>query len=372
MIQTLSELVAINSVNPAYPGGVTEEFVAQYVERFFAQRGIETWRQEVMPGRSNVIARLAGRLPGRRVLLEAHMDTVSTVGMTIPPFTPEIRDGRLYGRGSCDTKAGLAAMMHALAYLKEHSITPPCEVWLAAVVDEEFSFGGVTKLCAGLRADAAIVAEPTELRAVVASKGVLRWKIRTTGKASHSSKPHLGINAIHAMTHVLLWLEREAALLEPRSHPLLGFGTLNVGLIRGGEQINFVPDACEISIDRRLLPGEDPQQVWKAYGEKLAMIPEIVASMDAPMLVDFPLATSADEQVVRVAQSVLTGLGLNAEIAGVPFGSDASKLSQQGIPSIIFGPGSIDRAHAAVEYVECEQVTAALSFYIDFLTRYGS
>ncbi|HMF78741.1 MAG TPA: M20/M25/M40 family metallo-hydrolase, partial [Bryobacteraceae bacterium] len=199
MIQTLFELVAINSINPAYLGGVTEEAVAQYVERFYAQRGIETWRQDVMPGRSNVIARLAGRNPGRRVILEAHMDTVSTTGMTIPPFVPEIREGRLHGRGSCDTKAGLVAMMHAVAHLKEHSITPPCEVWLAVVVDEEFSFRGVAKLCEELDADAAIVAEPTEFRAVVASKGVLRWKIRTRGKASHSSKPHLGVNAINDM-----------------------------------------------------------------------------------------------------------------------------------------------------------------------------
>ncbi len=370
MIETLSELVAINSINPAYPGGVTEEAVAQYVERFFARRGIETWRQEVMPGRSNVIARLPGRDAGRRVILEAHMDTVSTAGMTIPPFVPEVRDGRLYGRGSCDTKAGLAAMMHALASLKEESITPRCEVWLAAVVDEEFSFGGVAKLCEGLHAAAAIVAEPTELRAVVASKGVLRWKIRTAGKAAHSSKPHLGVNAINDMVQVLLWLEREADLLARKAHPLLGPGTLNVGLIRGGEQINFVPDGCEISIDRRLLPGEDPQQVWTAYEERLAMIPEIQARMDAPMLVDFPLATSMDEEVVQVARRVLAGLGLDAEIAGVPFGSDASKLSRQGIPSIIFGPGSIDRAHAAAEYVEVDQVASALSFYVDFLRRF--
>ncbi|MEO8126808.1 MAG: M20 family metallopeptidase [Bryobacteraceae bacterium] len=370
MIQTLSELVAINSVNASYPGGVTEEAVAQYVERFFAHRGIETWRQDVMPGRNNVIARLPGRDPSRRIVLEAHMDTVSTSGMTIAPHVPEIRDGRLYGRGSCDTKAGLAAMMHALASLKEQSITPPCEVWLAAVVDEEFSFRGVAKLCEELRANAAIVAEPTQLRAVVASKGVLRWKIRTVGKASHSSKPQLGVNAIQDMAQVLLWLQREADLLARRTHPLLGPGTLSVGLIRGGEQVNLVPDACEISIDRRLLPVEDPLQVWTAYQERLAMIPNIEAHMDEPMLVDFPLETDSNERVVRVAQDVLKGLGLDAEIAGVPFGSDASKLSRLGIPTIIFGPGSIDRAHTADEYVECDQVLSALSFYIDFLGRF--
>ena len=137
VLETLAELVAIDSVNPAYDGGVGEAGVALYVEAFFAQRGIETIRQEVLPGRWNVIARIPGRNPERRVVLEAHMDTVSVSGMTIAPFVPEVREGRLYGRGSCDTKAGLATMMHALADLNERGMVPPCEVWLAAVVDEE-------------------------------------------------------------------------------------------------------------------------------------------------------------------------------------------------------------------------------------------
>ena len=218
VLSTLSDLVAINSINPAYHDGVSEEGVARYVDEFFRSRNIETFRQTVMPGRSNVIARVPGRNPERRIVLEAHMDTVSVRGMTIPPFDPVVRDGLLYGRGSCDTKAGLAAMMHAVASLEG---PPPCEVWLAAVVDEEFSFQGVLALCDGLRADAAIVAEPTSLRAVIASKGVLRWKIRTRGKAAHSSKPHLGINAISHMAQIISALDRDAESLANRSHPLL-------------------------------------------------------------------------------------------------------------------------------------------------------
>ncbi|HUQ90899.1 MAG TPA: M20 family metallopeptidase, partial [Bryobacteraceae bacterium] len=362
------------SVNASYEGGVPEEKIAIYVERFFSDRSIETLRQEVSPGRFNVIARLPGRQSQRRIVLEAHMDTVSVAGMSIPPFEPRIENGLLYGRGSCDTKAGLAAMMHAVADLQERGITPPCEVWLAAVVDEEYSFRGVLRLCEGLRAAAAIVAEPTELRAVIASKGVLRWKIRTVGKASHSAKPHLGVSAIQHMAHVLLALEREAGTLVRKPHPLLGPATLNVGLIRGGEQINFVPDRCEISIDRRLLPGEDAHAVWRDTGVMLealhTQVPGLVAEMDVPMIADGALETSADEAVVEIAQRVLKSLGLNAEPAGVPYGSDASKLSRQGVPSIIFGPGSIDRAHAAVEYVECDQVAAAHSFYVEFLQQF--
>ena len=370
LFQTLSDLVAINSINPAYEGGVPEEEVAHYVEQFFARRGIETFRQDVLPGRQNVVARLPGRNPQRRVILEAHMDTVSVSGMTIAPFTPEIRDGRLYGRGSCDTKAGLATMMHAVAYLKEHNIVPECEIWLAAVVDEEFAFRGVITLCDGLDAAAAIVAEPTELRAVVAAKGVLRWKIRTLGVAAHSAKPHLGVSAIRHMTPVLHWLNAAADSLSTPAHPLLGPATLSIGTIHGGEQINFVPDRCEIAIDRRLIPGEDPLSVWAAYRDALISIPGISAQMDEPMIADPAMETAIDDPVVRTAQRVLQEQGYDPTPCGVPFGSDASKFVRQGIPAIIFGPGSIDRAHAAIEYVECEQVTAALNFYINFLQRF--
>ena len=374
VLDTLAKLVSINSINPAYENGRSEADLGQYVEEFFRQREIETFRQPVMPGRSNIIARLPGRNAGRRIVLEAHMDTVSITGMTIPPFDPVVRDGCLYGRGACDTKGGLAAMMHAVAALKERSITPHCEVWLAAVVDEEFAFQGVLALCDGLRADAAIVAEPTSLRAVIASKGVLRWKIRTKGKAAHSSKPHLGVNAINHMALIVSAIERDAQRLAETAHPLLGPATVNVGVIRGGVQVNFVPDSCEIEIDRRLLPGESAEHVLAGYAGMLARLkaehPLLDSEMSEPMIVDPALETERDAQVAVVAQSALEKLGLDSTLAGVPYGSDASKLARHGVPAIIFGPGSIDRAHAAVEYVECDQVAAAANFYHDFLLEF--
>lgn len=367
VIKILGELVAINSVNPSYEGGVPESGVALYVERYFAAHGISTFRQEVLPGRFNVIARIPGRQPHRRVVLEAHMDTVSVSGMTISPFEPAIREGRLYGRGSCDTKAGLAAMMEAMARITADGVTPPCEIWLAAVVDEEYSFQGVLRLCQGLEANAAIVAEPTEMRLVTASKGVLRWRMRTRGKAAHSAKPHLGINAISHMAAVIQALDQHAKTLGARSHPLLGPATLNIGQIHGGEQINFVPDLCEIAIDRRLIPGEDPEQVWAGYSQLAA---HLGAEIDRPMIADPSLETDATSDVVHAAQRVLVGLGRPIAPTGVPFGSDASKLSRCGVPSIIFGPGSIDRAHAAVEYVECDQVLEAAAFFRHFIQEF--
>lgn len=375
VIRTLAELIRINSVNSAYAEGPGEGQLAAFVRRFFEQRGMDVWEQEVFPGRPNVLVRLPGRDAGRRIVLEAHMDTVSTQGMTIPPFDPVIERGRMYGRGSCDTKAGLAAMMHALASLKEAGATPPCEVLLAATVDEEYSYRGVVRLCEGLRADAAIVAEPTELRAVIATKGVLRFRIHTHGKAAHSSKPHLGANAISAMARIIAAMEADAQLLADHGHHLTGPATLNVGVIQGGVQVNFVPDHCAIEVDRRLLPGESADEALCGYERRLAEVcaafPGIRAEIETPaLLVDEALDTPASAAVVRTASTVLTEMGLASEPSGVPFGCDASKLARAGIPSIVFGPGSIDRAHTADEFIEHDQVEQALEFHRRFLMRF--
>ena len=224
------------------------------------------------------------------------------------------------------------------------------------------------------RAEAAIVAEPTELRAVIASKGVVRWRIAVRGKAAHSSKPHLGINAITHMAHVILAFEEDHRRLAEKPHALLGPATCNVGVIRGGAQVNFVPDSCVIEIDRRLLPGETAGAVLENYQQMLAELrtthPSLDGVMEPPMLVDEALETAPDSPPASLAARLLAEMGLDATLSGVPFGSDASKLSRAGIPSLIFGPGSIDRAHAAVEYVELDQVLRAVEFYREFLLRY--
>lgn len=374
VIRTLRELVRIPSVNPAYEGGVSEVGVVAWLREFCRDRGIETWETEVFPGRPNLIARLPGRDPKRRIILEAHTDTVSVKGMTIPPFDPVIEGNLLHGRGSCDTKAGLAAMLHAMASLKDEGFVPPCEVWLAAVVDEEYSYRGVVKLCEGLTAHAAIVAEPTELRLVVASKGVLRWRIRVKGKAAHSSKPHLGVNAINHMARLILALEEDEAALATKVHPLAGAATCNVGIISGGVQVNFVPDECVIEIDRRLLPGEkaaDALTNYQSLLDELALRhPGFIAEMESPMLTDEGLDTPVDAPPALLGGEILREMGLDGTPAGVPFGSDASKLSRQGVPSLVFGPGSIDRAHGAVEYVEIDEVLKAETFFREFLRRF--
>ena len=373
---TLARLVAINSVNPEW-SGPGEGAVGAFVREFFEKAGLEVWSDEVLPGRANIIARLPGRDSTRAVLLEAHLDTVSVGDMTIPPFDPVIKDGRLYGRGSCDTKGGLAAMMIALTSLHTEGMTPPCDVYFAAVVDEENAFRGVLRLIdwmgeRGIHPEAAIVAEPTELRAVSCNKGVLRWQIETRGVAAHSAKPHLGKNAIVAMARVIERLERHHATLRERSHPLVGEATCTISLIEGGAQVNFVPERCLITLDRRMLPGETGAAVLAEYEAILADFPVGEVIIHPPRLSDEAMETAADSRLVQAAVGVLSAMGLDPTPAGVPFGCDVTKLHRAGIPGIIFGPGSIDQAHAAVEWVDLDQVELALAFHRRFLLSYGA
>jgi acetylornithine deacetylase len=373
-IDLLADLVRINSVNPNYAGGVPEATIAGYVEAFFRSRGIEVASLPVLPDRPNVIARIPGCDSSRRVILEAHLDTVSVDGMEISPWDPIVRDGKLYGRGACDTKGGMAAMMSAVASIAAEQIRPACEVVFAATIDEEYSFRGVAAFCQGLTADAAIVAEPTSLQQVIASKGLVRFKVETRGRSAHSAKPHLGLNAIEHMARVIDAIRADSGRLCESPHPLLGPPTCNIGVIRGGVQINLVPASCEIEIDRRLLPQESVHDVLDHYRALVARVanenPDMRVLLHTPMLTDLPLETEPSSTAVQTMTRVLNDLGLDSRAMGVPFCSDASKFGAIGIPSIILGPGSIDQAHAAVEYIECDQVKTAVEIYRRFIVEF--
>ncbi len=376
LLRTLTDLISINSVNPAYPGGPGEALVAEYVAGFFQRNSIPFEIQPVFEGRPNVIGRLEGEPGGHTLIFEAHMDTASEIGMSKPPFQP-LRDGnRMYGRGSCDTKAGLAAMMHALKIVRDSKVQPRAAVYLVAAVDEEHFYRGVVKfLEKGVSADGAIVAEPTNLVIVVASKGVLRWRIRTRGHAAHSSKPHLGTNAVSKMAKLIGFMdERLPAIFEKQKHPLLGSPTINVGVIQGGLQVNQVPDSCTIEVDRRLLPGETKESAYGEIDRLIAELREADCEMDVkmepPMVEDYPLETSPSERIVQTVSKASQEVAGCASLEGVPYGSDASKLARAGIPSVIFGPGSIDRAHGADEFVELDQVRLAAEIYTQTILEF--
>ena len=374
VVQTLADLIRINSVNPAYPKGRPECEIQSYILDFFESRGIEFWKQDVLPDRPNVIARVPGRGNGGKIIFEAHVDTAGVEDMIVPPFEPTIRNGRMHGRGSCDTKAGLAGMMHAVADLKVSGKNPASDVWVVASVDEEYSYRGVAKLCETIQASAAVVAEPTEMKIAIASKGCVRFRITTRGKSAHSSEPNLGANAIEHMAHVIDTLTEYAKRMQTLCHPLVGPPTLNVGLIEGGTQVNVVPEFCWIEIDRRLVPGEQASAVLDDIKKELQGLQgtdhDLEVIVEPAVLQDWPLETPANSPIVLQASQALRDSGLDPQPVGVPFGSDASKFSMAGVPSIVMGPGNIAQAHTEDEFVDLDQVEKAFEFYRRLMTTF--
>lgn len=396
LVQILSDLVAIPSVNPMGRPLKGPEYLehrmTEYLERWFRELGLEWERQTVEPQRDNIVARLDGETSpekgGAVIMFEAHQDTVPVDGMTIEPFKPTLRDGRLYGRGSCDIKGGMSAMLAAVARLAKERPAGMPTIMMACTVNEEHGYSGAVRLTEmwgpgsksifPRRPDLGIIAEPTSLNVVVAHKGALRWKLRTQGRAAHSSQPHMGENAVYRMARVLLALESYARDVLPQlgEHPLCGRATLSVGTIAGGLSVNTVPDECSIEIDRRLLPGEDGRAAWKHVtewlGERLGK--------DYPLTHDTPWmwgATLTDEHNGELAARLaslgcqLLGAGKSRTI-GVPFGTDASKISESGVPSVVFGPGSIDQAHTCDEWLSLDELRRASEILYRFAGGIGA
>lgn len=359
-------LVAIPSVNPSgRPVAAPEEGeerISRYVREWLVGRGIDCRQQEVMPGRDNVIARVPGRQEPP-IVFEAHMDTVSVEGMTIAPFEPRVENGRVYGRGACDAKGCLAAMMVALARVAGGE-PPPRSVILCAAVDEEYLHGGARRfLTDSGPIAAAVIGEPTLLHVVIAHKGALRVRVVTHGVSAHSSNPERGVNAIYRMARAVLALEDYAASLAARApHPLVGSPTLSVGTIRGGVAVNVVPERCEIMVDRRIVPGETPDE---ALAEIEAVLAPVLAAGDVvePTLKDCAVETAAHEEIVTLALDATRAAGIAAEPEGVAYCTDGCDFAERGIPLVVLGPGDIAQAHTADEWIELEQLEGAVEVY---------
>ncbi len=361
----LAGLVRLPSVNPMgrtdLPAHLLHESrVTDYLDAHLRQLPVRVTRRPVAPGRDNLVATFAPPNPPLHLLWEAHQDTVPADGMTVEPFAAEVRDGKLYGRGACDVKAGVAAMLYAFARLVTENPPGAAAVTLAFTVDEEHTFLGVQALVAdGVRADLAVVAEPTGLDLVTSHKGVVRWTLETTGLACHSSRPADGVNAVYAMAKLVTRLEVYAAELAARpQHPELGPPTISVGVISGGVSPNTVPDRCRIEVDRRLLPGEDPAA---AVAEANAALRETgVAFTSAVTFACPPLpAVVPDHLLVRFGDCIQAVAGRPARQRAVPFATDASTLAEAGVPAVVFGPGDIAQAHTADEWVALAEVEQA-------------
>ncbi len=358
-IALLRRLVAIDSRNPTLvPGAPGEEAVAHALAGVLREWGFDVQLAEAAPGRPNVVARV-GRRGGRSLLFNGHLDVVGVDGMTHPPFTPEERDGRLYGRGSCDMKGGVAAMCAAAARAADAGIDG--EIIVCAVVDEEFaSLGTRALVSAGIRADAAIVTEPTRLAVNPAHRGFVWVEFDFHGRAAHGSRYDIGVDAIrHAglVLGALDQLQRDG--LDQRTHALLGHASLHAATIEGGSGWSTYPDRCRLRVERRTLPGETTDGVMAEFEAACARARAIDATLSVEVrhiLTQGPSDVAADAPVVRALEAAMRAEGEAVLHEGMSAWTDAAILNDGGIPAICYGPGDITLAHADEEFIPLDEV----------------
>jgi acetylornithine deacetylase len=364
--------------------------MTERLARFCRDAGWRWARQTVHPGRQNLITLIPGAADNVQ-LWEAHQDTVAVEGKRDAAPPARVNDGRVYGRGSCDVKGGMAAMLEALTRLAAEAPGARATVVMAFTVNEECGFtgaralaeiwrpqvGGVTPSvdidAAGglsleelrvLRPQAALVAEPTDLNVVAAHRGVVRWQCHAHGRAAHSSRPEQGANAIYAMTNVVRLIDEfhREELARRAPDPLCGPSTACVTTIRGGTGANTVPDHAVIDVDRRLTPKEAPDRAvaelvrWLADRAELG---ECRLEHEPPWMQSGGLSSDANREW---AESVADAVKSSADrrLVGVPYGTNAATIAAAGIPTVVFGPGSIEQAHTVDEWIAVDQLDAAV------------
>ncbi len=340
LIELAGQLVAIDSVNPdLIAGAAGERQIADFVAAWCRRAGLDV---EVVGSaqRPSVIAIARGSSGGRSLLLNAHLDTVGVAGMDAP-FEPRVADGRLYGRGSYDMKGALAAVLDAAA--KVDGLRG--DVIVTAVADEELASIGTAAVLERVRADAAIVVEPTELKLAVAHKGFVGFELETHGVAAHGSRPHLGVDAIAKMGPVLVALkELDERLQAGARHPLVGPGSVHASLIVGGQEFSSYPARCLLSGERRTIPGETTEQVERE-------LRELAASADVRLTVSRePFEMPRDDPFVQLVGRVAG----EPEPVGVSFWADSGLIAAK-IPTVLYGPIG-DGAHADVEWVDLDSL----------------
>ncbi len=354
-----AELVAIDSVNPELvPGSAGEEEMARFVAEWLARAGLEVEVEEAAPGRPNVVAVARGSGGGRSLMLNAHTDTVGVAAME-DGLAPRIEEGRLYGRGSFDMKGSLAAIMLAGREAAHSGLRG--DVIVTAVVDEEVGSVGTEAMVRKWRADAAIVTEPTSMHVSIAHKGFVAFEIETRGRAAHGSRPDLGVDAIAKMGRVLVWIDAVDQSLRSRpGHPLLGSGSVHASLIAGGQEYSSYPERCLLQGERRTVPGETVLQVEEELGSIIAQLrddPQFEGSFRT-VFSRQPYEIDEDEPIVELVRRQAG----DAEIAGEMFWTDAALIAAAGIPTVLFGPPG-EGAHAAVEWVDLEQLQRCVEIY---------
>lgn len=364
--------VTIPSVNPTLaPGGAGESRMAEVTADLLDGWGFETGAVEIASGRWNVVARLEGE--GPTLLLNGHLDTVGIDGMTVDPFGAVVEDGRLVGRGACDMKGGVAALMSAAARLAAHGPRPSLLVALTA--DEEHASLGMADLVEtagpGPLADMAVVCEPTSLRVMPAHKGFVWLEAVFHGRAAHGSLPDIGVDAVRHAGLFLAALDEYAAELEGRPlHPLLGHGSFHAGTIHGGTAESVYPERCDLSFERRTMPGESTAEVvadfQRVLDELTGRHPALQASLE--MTLDRPgTEVEVESPLVQGLLAAAKDAGVDPRVEGMTAWVDAAFLNEAGVPAVCFGPGSIEQAHTADEWLDVRQ----LEVCADVLERFA-
>ena len=362
-IRHLRDLIAIPSVNPMgrddLPAEITgEQAIAEHVAAELSRLGMDA-ALVGRAGRTSVVAEASVGSGAETLLVASHLDTVPVDGMVIDPFDPVIEGENLLGRGSCDTKAGMAAMLEALARVLETGRLKR-NVIVVGEADEELGSIGVADVLAHLgdrRPDWVLATEPTDLRLINAHKGVVHARVCAHGRACHSSNPGAGRNAIVMLARAILAIEEDARIFLDRPHPELGPATLSIGLVHGGQAPNIVPDEARLWIDRRSLPGESPEDVRAEIESSLAragVVGDVVVEScteEKP-----PLETAPDSNATLATAEALESVGLSPDCGHVAFGTDAGVFGRVGIPGVVLGPGSIDVAHTSREFVPIAEV----------------
>jgi len=387
-VQLAQRLVRVPSVNPMgrpVSGEIygelrlTEELLA-----VLSAAGLSFVRQVVGPQQDNVVIHCPG-VPaadagGLVILFDAHQDTVPVDGMTVDPFGGTIQRGRLYGRGACDVKGPMAAMLAAVLRLAEERPPRRPTVIFSLSINEEYGFTGIRKLVELWstpgrepvlpRPDLAVVAEPTGLQIVAAHKGVLRWRCHAPGRAAHSSRPELGENAIYRMARALGIMERFDAevLAAGPVHRWCGRSTLSVGTIQGGASANMVPARCTIEVERRFPPGEDADRIQPALVDYLrAAELGFELQHDPPYMRGLALPEAENHPLVERLQAITAAAAGDCQRIGVPYATNGAFVAAVGIPTVVFGPGQIEQAHTVDEWIDVEQLALGAEIYYQFL-----
>jgi acetylornithine deacetylase len=361
------ELVRVDSRNPTLVSGAPGEGrVARVLAETLSAWGFRVDVRDAAPGRPNVIARVGNKTSSSRSLMfNGHIDVVGVEGMSHPPWDATLRDGRLYGRGSSDMKAGVAAMCAAAARAASASAgSLDGEIIVTAVVDEEYSSLGTRALVAeGVRADAAIVTEPTRLAIMPAHKGFVWVDVVVHGRAAHGSRWDVGVDAIRHAGLLLAALDAiDADVLPTRDHVLLGRPSLHASTIAGGIGLSTYPDRCQFTIERRTIPGEKTPAVMSEIEDAFARVRARRPDLDASVALIFeqpPSDVPLDAPVVRALDRALRACGEEVNVTGMSAWTDAAILNESGIPAICFGPGDIALAHAAEEFVQVDEIERA-------------